>query len=492
MLHWNGTAWSQLGSFTSAVVRIHGVAPDNIYVATKAGPLAHWNGTGWTTITDAALANMQFHFLDANGPRDIWAAGNFSTNLGDAAVAHYDGTAWRTWTFVANQFNGIAASAPNDAWLAGIDGIMRHWDGDSWSSSTNIGSSPSGLAAISGFISLSGSEVLGVSTQYLAYRFRGQAFGVYKPLGPNPFDATQNTAIWGTKASDQYVTNVKGEVWHYDGAAWTNVYSVAGGLGAKALHGTASNNVYVGAENGHVYHWNGTTWTDEAADGLGIDKLFVVGPGDVWAFAAAHALHRESNGTWTSYMLGGAFARSVSGTGGDDIWVVTNGPSQQLWHWNGTAWSEVSTGATHALLAVFAVSPTDVHVTAKQGRMEHYNGVAWSEQVVAPLADLELITGTGKTDVIAASARDLFHYDGTQWSEIRPPIDFVPNTADYLPIVDIKAAPGRIDILLQRYRIRTMLRTRALKCESREVCGDAVDNDCDGDIDSSDAECPPS
>ena len=53
------------------------------------------------------------------------------------------------------------------------------------------------------------------------------------------------------------------------------------------------------------------------------------------------------------------------------------------------------------------------------------------------------------------------------------------------------AVPGRVDMLLQRYRIRTLIRTRPISCALREVCGDAVDNDCDGLLDAVDAsECP--
>jgi hypothetical protein len=74
---------------------------------------------------------------------------------------------------------------------------------------------------------------------------------------------------------------------------------------------------------------------------------------------------------------------------------------------------------------------------------------------------------------------------------MRPPVDFVPNTADYLPIVALRASPGRIDMLMRRYYVRTLLRTRALKCTMQESpnCSDGVDNDCDGTIDSADAEC---
>jgi hypothetical protein len=49
---------------------------------------------------------------------------------------------------------------------------------------------------------------------------------------------------------------------------------------------------------------------------------------------------------------------------------------------------------------------------------------------------------------------------------------------------DLLVSPGRIDMLLQKFRIRTLLHTRPLKCRNKEVsCTDGVDDDCDGLID---------
>lgn len=53
-------------------------------------------------------------------------------------------------------------------------------------------------------------------------------------------------------------------------------------------------------------------------------------------------------------------------------------------------------------------------------------------------------------------------------------------------------SPGRIDMLLRRYRLRTLIRTRPLACRVSEAgaCGNAVDDDCDGALDGLDDECP--
>jgi hypothetical protein len=179
----------------------------------------------------------------------------------------------------------------------------------------------------------------------------------------------------------------------------------------------------------------------------------------------------------------------VSGSGPDDIWVVEGGMPNALWHWDGSAWAQVETGTTTEVLAVAAVAPDDVHVSARNSRMLHWNGSAWSEGIIPTLADVTYFSYTADDDVVAASARDLLHYNGEAWSNMRTPIDFVPNTSDYLPIVGVLAHPDRIDILLDRYRIRTLLRTRPLKCRATETCGDGVDNDCDDKLDALDPDC---
>src|SRR6185503_18516171 len=166
----------------------------------------------------------------------VWAIGFKTADAGVGMIAHYTGS-WDTLETPQDVYNVVASSAPNDTWVGGVDGIMRHWDGIAWSRSANIGSSPSGLTALSGMLSLGPDEVVGVSTLNLAYRYRGQAFGVVKPLGTNPFDADQNLAVWSSAANNQYVTNVKGEVWHFDGTDWTLEYTVAGGVPANDVWG---------------------------------------------------------------------------------------------------------------------------------------------------------------------------------------------------------------------------------------------------------------
>jgi hypothetical protein len=490
VLEWNGAAWSTVGTLTGLhPIAIRGASATDVWVATSEGTLVHWDGLAWTPNTPPGAA---IHFIDANASDDVWVIGNDSFDPGTGIIAHWTGV-WTTWIAPQTIYNNVASSAPNDTWVAGADGAMHHFDGASWTSTYSFGASPSGLAGVSGLISYGSSQVIAVSTLNLAYRYRGQAFGLFPNLGPDPFTATENLAFWSSAADDMYVTNAKGEVWHLDAIGWTNVFTVpASPIPARALWGSSKGDVWIGADDGTVYHFDGMTWTPVVAPAaIPIWRLWGSAPGDVWAFGQFGASHWTGS-SWTNYPLSAGSILAVSGAGADDIWVVEQAaPVPVLWHWDGAAWSVVATGATMPISTVVALAANDVFAAAGSGRIEHWNGTAWTETIVPAVGELAFMAATAHDDVIAASERDLFHFDGTQWSEMRPPVDFVPNTLDYVPMIAIAATPGRVDMLMQRFKVRTLIRTRPITCRAHEDdCNDAVDNDCNGRIDHTDPACP--
>jgi hypothetical protein len=494
---WNGTGWAALGAITGTPIAIRGVTvagADTIYVATDEGPLWRWTGTAWVAATPI---NARLRFLDVNAPDDVWGVGHDDVSPSNGVIAHWDGATWQTWRTNGEIYNNIASSGPEDAWVAAADDTMTHFDGKAWSKTLPIGASPSGLAAVSGLVSFGANDVIAVSTQSIAYRYRGMAYGRFKELPT--FD--ENLAMWSSSPDNVYVTNFKGEVWHLDGTAWTRVYTVleitpGEAVGADTIWGSGPDDIYIGTDDGRVIRWEGNRWAEDPSlngSSVPIDVVWGSGPGDVWAFSSAGAFHKAEP-TWTRYPLSARRVISVSGTGPADVWAVTNDAANpKLWHWDGTAWSEVAHTISRPLTAVVAVAPDSVFVAAKEGRIAHWTGgTTWDEAIVPAVADITLMAASARDDVIAASERELFHHDGREWSPMRPPIDFVPNTPDYLPMRAIQMTPGRIDMLLERLKLRTLIRTRPVACRASEVgtCSNGIDDDCDGALDSSDAECP--
>lgn len=502
---WNGTVWAELGALNRKAIAIRGSSASDIWVATEAdaltGPLMHWNGTGWAAAT---LTNAKIRFIDANASDDVWVAGHDNTSPTNGVIGHFDGTTWTTWRTTGETYNDIASSSPKDAWVAGADGQMRHFDGTAWTPTNNIGASPSGVAAISGLLSFNAVEVIAISTLNLAYRYRGQAFGRFPPLPyPHPFAASVNTGMWGSSAANLWVATSKGEVFHYNGTAWTLSFLIdpAGVVIATSIWGTSATDVWVTTNDGRVFQFNGTTWTPHQATGSGIalHKIWGAGPNDVWAFGISGAHHWDGS-TWTAHALSNTQVLGAEGSSGSDIYAVTrpDGNGDALWHWDGTRWTPAPRTGPQAIVAttevtnVVAITPNLVFVVATNGHIHRWDGTTWTDDVVETASELRFLAGSATDDVVAASEREVFHWDATQWSAMRPPVDFVPNTADYLPMADLLVTPGRIDMLLERFRIRTLVRTRPLKCRLTELaCDDGVDDDCNGLIDRADAmQCP--
>lgn len=485
VLTWNGTVWSSLGSLVSTPIAIRGSSSNDIWVTTEQGPLAHWTGAAWVPVS---LTNANARYIDVNAPDDVWIAGTEPVMPSTAVTGHWNGTSWTFWRRAGEIVNAIASSAPNDTWLALSDGVMRHFDGVGWAGTASIGASPSGLAGLSGLFSLSSNEVVAVSTLGLAYRYRGQTFGTFPPLGPDPFSAFQNTGIWGAAVNDLYVTNLRGEVSHYDGTAWSVVLTIDPSIpiAATAIWGRASDDVWVATGDGRVFHFNGSSWTPETVTaGTSIRVLWGSGA-DVWAFGAGSAYHRVG-GTWEVHLFAGSPVISASGTGSNDIWAIERTMPPLLHHWNGVSWAPVALPTTVQLNAVLAVAPDNVFVAAANGRILRWNGVAWSETLLPAVSEIRRLGASAFDDVVAASDRELFHFNGNEWSPIRIPADPVSMPS----IADVQVTAGRIDFLLDRYRLRTLIRTRPLKCRNTEVnCSDSVDDNCNGLVDGTDSQCP--
>ena len=68
---------------------------------------------------------------------DLWVTG--ADNIGDAVIAHYDGSAWtRTPTGTTDLLVAVAAISANDAWVAGAASGSQprrplRWNGTQWS-----------------------------------------------------------------------------------------------------------------------------------------------------------------------------------------------------------------------------------------------------------------------------------------------------------------------------------------------------------------------
>ena len=170
ILHWNGSAWTQVTSpnisgGANQLFGITAIATNDIWaVGTVAGaPLAlHWNGSTWSVVkinVGSGLSTEKFTAVSGKAGNEVWAVGDgkgIFTSQTFATIRHWDGAHWSEKVCHAASasnppdpyegggpdayFTGVSAAAVNDVWAVGVHGsgpMILHWDGDAWTAVTH-------------------------------------------------------------------------------------------------------------------------------------------------------------------------------------------------------------------------------------------------------------------------------------------------------------------------------------------------------------------
>jgi hypothetical protein len=98
--------------------------------------ILHWNGTAWSQVPSPDNGSTYLYDVAAVSPTDAWAVGYGSS--GGAFVTHWNGTAWSIVPAPAlGSLSGVTARSATDVWVAGGDATgapaLAHWTGDGWS-----------------------------------------------------------------------------------------------------------------------------------------------------------------------------------------------------------------------------------------------------------------------------------------------------------------------------------------------------------------------
>jgi hypothetical protein len=361
MLHWNGTAWSDVsssfpagGSFAS----IWGAAANDVWV-TGGNKIAHWDGTALSTKFTALYSGAGYSALWGSGPNDVWAVGTNGNSGGfppDQTIMHWNGTAWTPATGIPSgltqlTLNGVWGSSATDVWAVGQytyydaskggrvwAGTTLHWNGTTWSNANN----------------LTQAQLTGVLLDSV--------------WGSSPNDVWAYGSAFGNCNGGCSPTG--GSFLHWDGTAWTLTATKASVL---ALWGSSASDVWGVGPGGDTAHWTGSAWNMVSYDATGD--------------------HEQLNAIW--------------GSGPNDVWVAGGAlgypaNTSLLMHWDGQAWTRVSTGVAYPLYALWGTAANDVYAVGGGGTILHWDGTAWSGPYFLPQNyNLLSIWGSGPTDVWA-------------------------------------------------------------------------------------------
>jgi hypothetical protein len=250
---------------------------------------------------------------------------------------------WQSDVPATGQLEAVWASGPGDAWAGGDDGLMLHWNGVAWAqvdpATTNHihsiwGSGPDDVWAACGGLA-------GPNTATLVH-WDGNA---WSPVDPGT--AMNLDGVWGSGPTDVYAaghSGVAGTVQHFDGQTWSTVFT-SDEMAPAAVSGSSASDVWLVGQD--IYPAFGDHFVQHASSGAfapvasgatqSLSSVWSAGPGDAWA----------------------------KGIGG-------------LFHWDGAAWSAVSTTLGLAYGNVWGLASSAVFAVGDDQRIDEWNGKAWT------------------------------------------------------------------------------------------------------------------
>jgi len=155
----------------------------------------------------------------------------------------------------------------------------------------------------------------------------------------------------------------------------------------NSIFGFSETNVYAGGNN-VLLHWDGSSWKR-------LNDVF----------------------SGTDYTLS-----SLWGSGPTDLWAADN-YNQKVYHYDGISWSEKTSDKIFQLVSeVWGTANDNVYVVSygygeKKGSVVRWNGSDW-ETVLETDDQLYDISGTDANNIYVSGLSTVWHYNGTQWSEL--------------------------------------------------------------------------
>jgi hypothetical protein len=376
MFHFDGQSWTPFTiPYRNIGVTAIWSAGSDVW-ASASDALLHWSGSAWATVPGVSLNLGTLESRGSGtGPRDIWVADRYQAH-------HFDGDHWLDLYFGGDSGfvqPAVRAIGPNDAWLGGFAGQLLHFD--------------------------------------------GQAFSKFS-AGP----LSGNLAVVGTSgAADVLVTG--SALLQHSASGWTQLQQP----GLADFVSTGPSDVWGFTTAGELFHWDGHAWSSlgnkipAAPPTLLVTAVAGTGPGDLWAFNHESQVFHYDGQTGTKQVVSPSlFIEDAWAQGPNDVWVVGGGSlgdNAAIDHFTmATGWQAATVPAMRTLRGVWGSSPSDIWVVGSGGGLAHFDGGTWQAVAAPTLAkgvDLYAVAGRSSKDVwVVGQFGFAMHWDGTSWEAV--------------------------------------------------------------------------
>lgn len=214
------------------------------------------------------------------------------------------------------------------------------------------------------------------------------------PFGPrsgfaNDVVAIDHDDVWALGQANGFgdaQTSSVAMALHWDGSSWedvptpiianrTHVFDAASGSATDNVWAVGTSRNIGGPFLGFIQRWDGSSWEVVDHPALGIPasqfhEVLAISPNEVWVAGSINytdpLFYRWDGSSWQTMPLpGNAGVITMSGTASDDIYAATGGAVYSIFHWNGTAWTEVPNspapeGMVKSFRGLFSAGECDV------------------------------------------------------------------------------------------------------------------------------------
>jgi hypothetical protein len=243
---YNGTSWTSYRPTTTSFEGIHGSSANNVWAVGYNGTAAHWDGSSWTLIPIPSGKHMyDVYVIDEN---HVWAVGGQDNYM---RIEFYNGSSWTTQM---DQYGGnnnpilieVFALDANNVWAGGSWGYLYKYDGSTW-----------------------------------AYQSAGIPSSAHV------------TGIWGTSASEIYLSTTDGKIYVWDGTT-SSEETLPASIWLTDIWGSDANNIWAVGNSGTILHYNGISWIQEISpDSNHLRGVYGIDAANVWAVGYSSFIGRQ-------------------------------------------------------------------------------------------------------------------------------------------------------------------------------------------------------
>lgn len=160
-----------------------------------------------------------------------------------------------------------------------------------------------------------------------------------------------------------------------------------------------------------------TCWHNPLPQGNSLTRIWASQSAGTWASGGAGTVLRwdSDQKMWGLIKLPTDSAMNgIFGTSAKDLWVV--GAKGEIWHFDGTSFTQSPSGVSTNLNAVWGSGSSDIWAVGDTGTAVHFDGSTWKAVPTGVAGNLKSIWGTGSSDIWAVGTGGAsVHFDGTQW-----------------------------------------------------------------------------